>query len=199
MRPTWARLVSKPNLQPARSKWFHFRSNPRVRQFGEFGWYLFVFATWLPVVVLTNDYLFELTRINGPSMYPFLNPDKDRSLTRDWVWTWKYGAHDKLARGMIVVFWSPFNPETRVIKRIVGLEGDLIKTKPPYPVAKVQVPPGHVWVEGDGDVTQDSNTYGPIAKGLIIGKVTHIVWPLNRAGRVNWEEHAAKIRHSPWK
>ncbi|KAK7956760.1 mitochondrial inner membrane protease subunit 2 [Apiospora aurea] len=197
MRPTWARLINKPSFPPPKTKWFHLRSNPRVRQFGDFGWYLFVIASWLPVVVMANDHFFELTRINGPSMYPFLNPDKDRSLTRDWVWTWKYNAQTKLARGMVVIFWSPFNPETRVIKRVVGLEGDIIRTKPPYPVATVQVPPGHVWVEGDGDVTQDSNTYGPIATGLIIGKVTHIVWPLHRVGRVKWEEYAAKIRHSP--
>ncbi|KAK7981975.1 mitochondrial inner membrane protease subunit Imp2 [Apiospora saccharicola] len=196
MRPTWAHFAKKPSFLPTKSKWFQFRSNPRVRGLGQFGWYAFVFASWLPVVVMANDNFFEITRINGSSMYPLFNPDKDRSLTLDRVWTWKYNAQNKLARGMVVIFWSPFNPEGSVVKRVVGLPGDVIRTKPPYPVATVQVPPGHVWVEGDGDATQDSNTYGPIATGLIVGKVTHIVWPPHRFGRVKWEEYAKKLKYS---
>lgn len=105
MRPTWVHLVNKPSFSPAKSKWYQFRSNPRVRQFGQYGWYAFAFASWLPVVVMANDTFFEVTRISGSSMYPLFNPDKDRSLTLDRVWTWKYNAQNKLARGMVVIFW----------------------------------------------------------------------------------------------
>jgi mitochondrial inner membrane protease subunit 2 len=81
-----------------------------------------------------------------------------------------------------------------VVKRIIGLEGDVVRTRKPYPYPTVKVPPGHVWVEGDGEKTRDSNDYGPIARSLIIGKVTHIVWPLHRIGTVKWWEHKQAIR-----
>lgn len=82
------------------------------------------------------------------------------------------------------------------VKRIIGLAGDVVKTRNPYPYPTVKIPPGHIWVEGDGGELKslDSNDYGPIATGLVIGKVTHVVLPLRRAGRVRWWEYADKIR-----
>lgn len=86
---------------------------------------------------------------------------------------------------------SPFHPEVIAVKRVVALEGDVIKTKKPYPVATVRIPQGHVWVEGDGPPgsSLDSNTYGPISKRLLTGRVTHIVYPLKKFGPVQWWEH----------
>lgn len=52
-----------------------------------------------------NDYVLEFTKINGPSMYPFLNAERDQTLRRDIVLNFKYGAQDDLQRGMIVTFW----------------------------------------------------------------------------------------------
>lgn len=91
---------------------------------------------------------------------------------------------------------SPPHPEKRAVKRIIGLEGDIVRTREPYPARTVQVPVGHVWVEGDGAARDsvDSNTYGPISTGLIIGKATHIIWPFHRAGRIKWWEHVGKFR-----
>ena len=43
---------------------------------------------------------------------------------------------------------SPIDPKILLVKRIVALEGDTVKTLPPYPDAVVTIPPGHVWVEG---------------------------------------------------
>ncbi|RYP91716.1 hypothetical protein DL770_002157 [Monosporascus sp. CRB-9-2] len=172
LRPVWARLLrSSPPKQQRR-----FDPGPRVQAFGRFGFYMFAFATWLPVLSMFNDYVLEFTRINGPSMYPFLNAERDQTLRRDVVLNFKYGAQHDLQRGMIVTFWSPWNPEVVAVKRIIGLEGDVIRTRDPYPVATVRVPPGHVWVEGDAGQRDswDSNAYGPIATGLIIGQVTHI-------------------------
>lgn len=86
---------------------------------------------------------------------------------------------------------SPFHPEVIAVKRVVALEGDVIKTKKPYPVPTVRIPQGHVWVEGDGPPgsSLDSNTYGPISKRLLTGRVTHIVYPLKKFGPVQWWEH----------
>lgn len=66
-----------------------------------------------------------------------------------------------------------------LVKRIVGVEGDLVMTLPPYPDPVVRVPPGHLWVEGSfrssqsaspltvslGDEpfhSDDSNILGPV-------------------------------------
>lgn len=57
------------------------------------------------MVVLFNDHVVQLARINGPSMYPFFNADKDRTTRRDWVVNWKYNAQKDLARGMVITFW----------------------------------------------------------------------------------------------
>ena len=35
-----------------------------------------------------------------------------------------------------------------LVKRILALEGDVVKTLPPYPDQEIVVPQGHVWVEG---------------------------------------------------
>lgn len=78
------------------------------------------------------------------------------------------------------------------MKRIIGLEGDVVQTRRPYPNAYIRVPPGHVWVEGDSAderKTMDSNTYGPISSRLVTGRITHILLPWHKAGRVKWWEH----------
>ncbi|KAI0132035.1 peptidase S24/S26A/S26B/S26C [Xylariales sp. AK1849] len=181
IRPIWARL----------------RADSRFRSFGRFNYHMFVFATWIPVVITFNTFVADLAWIEGPSMYPFFNAEKDQNISDDMVLNWKFNPQDGLERGMIVTFWNPYRPEVQTVKRIVGLEGDIIRTHEPYQVSTIQVPRGHVWVEGDGDRrdTLDSNTYGPISTALIIGKVTRILYPFHRAGRVKWEEFARKIRN----
>ena len=81
------------------------------------------------------------------------------------------------------------------MKRVIALEGDLVKTKAPYPFPEVRVPPGHVWVEGDGPPgsSLDSNTYGPVSKRLLAGRVTHIVYPFRKFGAVKWWEHQESL------
>ncbi len=75
------------------------------------------------------------------------------------------------------------------VKRVVGLEGDVVRTRAPYPYEYAAVPEGHVWVEGDGERSQDSNYYGPISARLVTGRVTHVLSPWERAGKVRWWEH----------
>lgn len=77
----------------------------------------------------------------------------------------------------------------------MGLPGDIVHTKPPFGDAYIRVPPHHVWVEGDegGDLTLDSNTYGPVSIRLIQGRITHILWPFRKAGKVRWWEHPDRL------
>lgn len=96
---------------------------------------------------------------------------------------------------MRLFYSNPLRPDALTTKRIVGLPGDLVPTRPPFPSPSVRVPAGHVWVEGDegGKLTQDSNVYGPISIRLIQGRLTHILWPPRKAGRVRWWEHPDRL------
>lgn len=98
------------------------------------------------------------------------------------------------------MFRSPLRPEALTIKRVIALEGDTVfpsRTFPnskqtTYPLPYAVVPQGQVWVEGDaihnGKESVDSNIYGPVSMSLITGRVTHVVWPPERMGRVSWWE-----------
>ena len=82
------------------------------------------------------------------------------------------------------------NPEIFAVKRVIALEGDIVTTKPPYPLSQENVPLGHVWVEGDqvdGNKTMDSNWVGPVSNSLIVGTVEGVVWPWKKAGKIRWE------------
>ena len=90
---------------------------------------------------------------------------------------------------------SPTNPEKLAVKRVIALEGDTVYTRAPCPLPTVQVPVNHVWVEGDNrDRSQDSNTYGPLPKSLIQGKLTHVLWPWKSLGAIQWAQFKGKTR-----
>ena len=78
------------------------------------------------------------------------------------------------------------------VKRIIALEGDVVRTKPPYPFTEETVPFGHVWVEGehpdDSRSSIDSNTYGPVPVALLVGRVTGVYWPWSKAGWIRWQD-----------
>uniref|UniRef100_A0A663MXE4 Mitochondrial inner membrane protease subunit 2 n=1 Tax=Athene cunicularia TaxID=194338 RepID=A0A663MXE4_ATHCN len=68
----------------------------------------------------------------------------------------------------------------KIIKRVIALEGDIIKTIG-YKKKYVKVPHGHIWVEGDHHGHSfDSNAFGPVSLGLLHARATHILWPPQR-------------------
>ncbi|PHH78649.1 hypothetical protein CDD80_6541 [Ophiocordyceps camponoti-rufipedis] len=138
------------------------------------------FATWIPLILWFNLHVAEVTWVDGGSMSPLLNGDRDTTLKRDAVLNFKWAPQDGLKRGMVVTLRSPYRPESVVVKRVVALPGDVVLTKRPYSSPVQRVPPGHVWVEGDGPPgsSLDSNTYGPVSMRLLTGRVTHILYPL---------------------
>lgn len=116
-------------------------------------------------------------------MSPTLNRDfKDAEpYTEDLVLVnlWKARVRG-INRGDVVVFRSPQNPEKVVTKRVVAVEGDMVYPLPPYPTDPLIIQWGQIWVEGDNEDKSksiDSNTYGSIPAGLIVGKVVGVIWP----------------------
>ncbi|KAF7005593.1 hypothetical protein CFC21_020707, partial [Triticum aestivum] len=88
------------------------------------------------------------------------------------------------SRGEVVVFVSPADHRSRTIKRLIGLPGDWISVPDKEEIR--QIPEGHCWVEGDnGTASWDSRSYGPVPLGLVQGRVTHVVWPPSKMGRVD--------------
>lgn len=80
---------------------------------------------WISAIVIgTNDYLFEVTSINGTSMSPTLSPIANETGKRDWVLWNKLRPTKDLRRGDVVMYYSPLNPEKMALKRVIALGGD---------------------------------------------------------------------------
>ncbi|XP_014273435.1 mitochondrial inner membrane protease subunit 2 [Halyomorpha halys] len=131
----------------------------------------------IPVGITIIDVFGYVARVDGVSMQPALNPESNT----DYVFLNKLSVRlYQVSRGDVVALFSPKDPEQKLIKRIIGLEGDVIKTLN-YKAPTVTVPAGHCWVEGDNaNNSMDSNLFGPIALALITAKATAIVWPPKR-------------------
>ncbi|OBA20909.1 LexA/Signal peptidase [Metschnikowia bicuspidata var. bicuspidata NRRL YB-4993] len=144
-----------------------------------------VAVTWLPVAFTVFDHVLLPCQVSGFSMAPTFNPGTE-STAKDVVLIRKYNLKwpTSLERGDVVMFRSPEDPEKLVTKRVVGLQGDVIIPRDSlYPKKQALVPRNHLWVEGDNAFhLVDSNKFGPISQGLVVGKVMGIVWPLLRAG-----------------
>ena len=89
----------------------------------------------------------------------------------------------KLARGQVVVYWTPHNPTGLAVKRVIALPGDRVRPLPGSPDGEdkpVIIPYNHIWVEGDANDRKksvDSNTFGPISQNMVYGFVIGIYTP----------------------
>lgn len=131
-----------------------------------------------PVTVAFLDTVGYVAKVEGISMQPCLNPEDNKS--NDYVLLNKWSMRNfEIKHGDVVALTSPRDPDQKIIKRIVAVEGDTIRmaNKRRY----INVPPGHCWVEGDHLAhSMDSNYFGPVSIGLLTAKASHIVWPPSR-------------------
>lgn len=89
-------------MQTIKSAWARSRSQ-RSRLLAGLQTSLF-YVGFLPVIATLHNLVADVTTVNGQSMYPFLNENKDSSTARDRVLNWKWRAKEGLERGMIVTF-----------------------------------------------------------------------------------------------
>ncbi|CAD6197154.1 unnamed protein product [Caenorhabditis auriculariae] len=133
--------------------------------------------------ILTGfDIIGHPASIVGNSMYPALRGEDSRWYKRDFVWLSRWSLH-ACSPGTILTFISPRDPSAVHIKRVVATEGSGVI--PQLRAEVTIVPKGHYWMEGDNpQARNDSNVYGPVSKGLVRGRATHIIWPPSRWQRL---------------
>ncbi|CAB3220230.1 unnamed protein product [Arctia plantaginis] len=144
----------------------------------------------VPIGITFLDTVGYVARVEGISMQPVLNPDSKSN--NDYVFLSRWAVKDfNVQRGDVISLVSPKDPNQKIIKRIVALQGDIVSTLG-YKSQYVKIPEGHCWVEGDHTGhTLDSNTFGPVSLGLVNAKASYIVWPPNR-----WQRLEAKLPSS---
>ncbi|KAL2500541.1 mitochondrial inner membrane protease subunit 2 [Forsythia ovata] len=100
-------------------------------------------------------------------------------------WLKKFASRSTSSRTVTwMVFRSPSNHKQKNVKRITALPGDWINISSSFDT--VMIPEGRCWVEGDNPAcSMDSRSFGPIPLGLVCGRVTHVVWPPHRIGKVD--------------
>ena len=111
-------------------------------------------------------------------------------LSHDIILAQRHHATENLRRGQVVLYRSPIDPEKVAVKRVVGLEGDAVVTRPVGGGGGglggggeggevVKVDSGKVWVEGDeGFWSVDSNVYGAVG---------FLSFEMGGEGEANWE------------
>jgi len=168
---------------------------------------------WLPTGILFTQFFYVAKSIKGTSMQPTLNPDT--SLWRDIVIFDRFSIRTlrQYERGDVVALKSPADSKL-VVKRIIALGGDTVRTLPPYPDSEVRIPPGHAWVEGDEPFhSEDSNWFGPVPLALVESKLAFIVWPPARYGPIRkpsvpnqraprgpaWRREMATVEREQWR
>nr|XP_036883391.1 mitochondrial inner membrane protease subunit 2 isoform X1 [Manis javanica]XP_036883392.1 mitochondrial inner membrane protease subunit 2 isoform X1 [Manis javanica]XP_036883393.1 mitochondrial inner membrane protease subunit 2 isoform X1 [Manis javanica]XP_036883394.1 mitochondrial inner membrane protease subunit 2 isoform X1 [Manis javanica] len=84
------------------------------------------FFVAVPVAVTFLDRVVCVARVEGASMQPSLNPGGSQSSDVVLLNHWKV-RNFEVQRGDIVSLVSPKNPEQKIIKRVIALEGDIVK------------------------------------------------------------------------
>ncbi|MFH2068751.1 MAG: signal peptidase I [Candidatus Omnitrophota bacterium] len=110
-----------------------------------------------------------------------------------------------LKRDDIIIFKNPENAETYLVKRVIGLPGDVVAITGGqlylngksmdesylkesfiiYKYGPAQVPPDKLFVLGDNrNNSDDSTVWGFLPARDLRGKVIFRYWPLNRLGKI---------------
>ncbi|XP_048404829.1 mitochondrial inner membrane protease subunit 2 isoform X2 [Stegostoma tigrinum] len=119
------------------------------------------FFVAVPVTVTFLDRVAYIARVEGASMQPSLNPPGRTTCDIVLLNRWSVRNYE-VQRGDVISLVSPKNPEQKIIKRVIAVEGDIIRTMG-YRNRFIKIPNGHLWIEGDHHGHSfDSNAFGPL-------------------------------------
>lgn len=88
--------------------------------------------------------------------------------------------------GDVVVFDNPARafPKEPNIKRVVALGGQVMRPRDRFQSLET-IPKFNMWLEGDNvKKSEDSNTFGPVSKKLLVGRAERVLWPPSRWRRI---------------
>jgi signal peptidase I len=157
-----------------------------------------IFAAVLSLVIIT--FVVQAFYIPSGSMEPTLMVN-DRILVAKFLYRF-----EPVARGDVIVFRYPLNPQRDFVKRVIGQPGNQAQLKegvvyingqrisekgytikPDYGnYGPVTVPRGEYFVLGDNrNNSEDSRFFGYVPRANIIGKAIFIYWPPQRIGFVH--------------
>lgn len=154
------------------------------------------------IALIVILFLYQPVRVEGTSMMPSLE-DQERIFINKF--SYRFGIAD-VSRGDTVVFWFPGDTSKSYIKRVIALPGDRVEIqqgrvwvnraelaepyvpeeyRDHYSVEPMVVPAGEYFVLGDHrSSSNDSRTWGTVARKFIYGKAVFSYWPLERLGAV---------------
>ena len=93
----------------------------------------------------------------------------------------------KPMKNEVIMAENPFKPGYTIVKRVLYLEGEMAEfwSHRDSKLVKVEIPPGHVWVEGDNkENSKDSREFGPLPLALVDGIVRYRVWPPDKINQL---------------
>jgi signal peptidase I len=157
----------------------------------------------LLIYFLVRFFLFENYRVVGSSMVPTLENDEYLVVSK---LNYRIGEPQ---RGDIIVFQDPRDPTRKLIKRVIGLPGEVVEirqgyvyingqqldepyTNGPggYTVPSTPIPAGQYYVLGDNRRnSSDSHSWGMLNGDTIVGKAWLSYWPPHLWGIVPHEDY----------
>lgn len=150
------------------------------------------------LVVIIKTFIVQLFWIPSRSMEPILLINDRIIVTKFSYW------YEEPQRGDIIVFRFPKDTSKHLVKRVIGMGGEIISIRnnqvyingklldEPYinnekyqDFGPVVVPDGHYFVLGDNrDSSEDSRSWGYVPARLVVGKAQYRYWPLSRVGKI---------------
>jgi len=154
----------------------------------------------LVVSILFIIFLYQPVKVEGTSMMPTL-ADQERVFINKFVY-----RLEPIHRGDVVVFRYPRDVSKSYIKRVIAVEGDVIRIdegvvyvndvplpEPYVPEAywdtrsypETVVPKHAYFVLGDHrNLSNDSRDFGPVKEQYIFGKAVFGYWPFDKLGKL---------------
>ncbi|KAK6854458.1 mitochondrial carrier [Apiospora arundinis] len=134
-------------------------------------------------------------RATGASMTPTYNPELTITGRFYGIRRERF-APSEVKRGMMVSSRSPMDDDRWLGKRIIGIPGDIVRTRSDWVHNRyVKVPPGYRWIEGDGGKARsiDSNQFGPVPIEDVRAILHFMIYPFAYWGKLQWQLKGQEI------